>query len=339
MIGIDISDHSVKVVRLSNRSPHHLLARGWQEIPERLIEHGRINDERSVKQIVMETFKKCGLATGCDDAVIASIPESESFLRVIEIPEMDESEISEAVKWEVGQHIPFGLEKVYLDWQWVNQHAAQGRAEVLVGAAEKSIVNQLYSVLASLNLDVAALELESQAFIRSLISPELKQRQGLLVVDLGGAATNVAVHDQGTIRFTATLRKGVRDLLSILSAEERTNVMCLLTDCAPVDVTKAVPKIMSDLEALVVEVHGVVEYYTGLAPQRKISEILLTGGGSNLPGLDQAFLRIFDNVHVQRGNPWVNVLIPGRSAEAPMKITESVHYATAVGLALRKVDI
>lgn len=339
MIGIDISRYSVKIIRLSNAAPRRLLAHCWHDVPAGVMEKGQIKNEEVMRQVIVEALQQCSLKTGAGDTVVASIPETESFLRVIEIPRMDESEISEAVKWEVAQHIPFGLENVYLDWQVVvNQRNLQkDRQEVLVGAAERRVINPLHSLLASLEFDVGALELESQAIVRALISVELRQRRGLLVVDLGSSGTNVVIHDRGTVRFTASLNKGSRELFGPLSADEIAAVSGAPKELDAGKAAAIAQKLQASFDSLVIEVHGVVEFYTGLDAENEVNEILLTGGGSNLPGLDQAFLRHFDDVHVQRGNPWVNMIPAGKSARLPMSVRESVHYATAIGLALRRV--
>jgi type IV pilus assembly protein PilM len=337
---MDISRHSVKIIRLSNTTPPRLLAHCWHEVPAGAMEMGEVRNAKVMHQVIVEALEQCSIQLGARDTVVASIPETESFLRVIEIPRMDVSEISEAVQWEVAQHIPFGLENVYLDWQLVvnqDQPPAGDRLEVLVGAAERRVVDPLYSLLSGLDLDVGALELESQAIVRALISPELRQKKGLLVVDVGSSATNVVIHDRGTVRFTASLQKGARELFGPLTASEREALTGRPKELDPPEAALIAQKLAANFDSLVVEVHGVVEFYTGLDAENEINEILLTGGGANLPGLDQAFLRHFEEVHVQRGNPWVNILSAGKKARAPINVRESVHYATAIGLGLRRV--
>ena len=73
-----------------------------------------------------------------------------------------------------------------------------------------------------------------------------------------------------------------------------------------------------------------MEFYNGIDTQHQVREILLTGGGANLPGLDHAFLKYFDNVHMQRGNPWVNILPAGSGGRPPLDIHETVHFTTAL---------
>lgn len=339
MIGIDISDHSVKVVRLANRADHKLLAHCWHEVPTSIMERGVIKDVSQMQQILRAAIERCNIRTDFKDAIVASIPETQSFLRVIDIPQMNEGEISEAVKWEVAQHIPFGLENVYIDWQVIpsGAHSAPGRQEVLVGAAEKKVVDPLVQVFAGLRLDVAALELESQAIVRSLVARELEQRAGLLIVDLGSSATNVVIYDRGTIRFTASLKRGASDLLHPLTTEEASVVSGSPKEVLQFDSEQIAGKLQPAEEELVIEIQGIVEFYNGIASDHEVKEIILTGGGSNLPGFDRAILRYFDNVLIHHGNPWVNILSTHKDMKPPLGLHESVHFSTALGLALRKV--
>lgn len=358
MLGLDISDRSLKLIHLTDHAPQRLLSRCWLPLKEGVMSKGVVQRPDDLRQVVTQALAQCRIKPKHAESVVASIPETQSFLRVVEIPTMAEEEIDEAVQWEVAQHIPFSLENVYIDWQPVNLPDRQaggqpdrdtgkpdrhtvgaGKMEVLVGVAQKQVIDPLYAVLHGLPLDVLAFELESQAIVRALISPELRYKQGLLIVDLGASATNVVVHDHGTVRFTASLQRGALDLLTNVDAAARQKMLETPPEQLQIPEQMA-PQFRPAQEALVVEVHGVVEFYNSLDNKHTVREIILTGGGSNLPGLDQAFLQHFDNVTIQRGNPWV--MVRGGKAGAPqqpMNIQESVHYATAVGLALRSVVI
>ncbi len=354
MLGLDISDRSLKLIHLTNQAPYRLVSRCWLPLKDGVMSRGVVRRSDELQQAIMQALLQCRIKPKERETVIASIPETQSFLRVVEIPLMAEDEIDEAVQWEVAQHIPFGLDNVYIDWQPVTgqtdktdppagqagRHAvAAGKMEVLVGVAQKQVIDPLYAVLRSLPVEVAAFELESQAIVRALISSELRYKQGLLIVDLGASATNVVVHDHGTVRFTASLQRGALDLLTGTDTAARQHMLETPPEQLQIPEQMA-PQFRPAQEALVVEIHGVVEFYNSIDTQHTVREIVLTGGGSNLPGLDQAFLQHFDNVVIQRGNPWVLVRGAKHGAvAAPMNIQESVHYATAVGLALRPVTI
>jgi type IV pilus assembly protein PilM len=342
MIGLDISDRSVKIVQLSQSEPRRLLAHCWHAIPEGVIEHGLIRERSKLQQVLKEALQLCQMTSRADDAVVASIPEMQSFLRIVELPAMADDEMHEAVRWEVARHIPFGLENVYIDWQPVEagHTPSAGQREVLVGAAQRKVVDPLLGVFRALGINVVALELESQAIVRALISNELRSHQGLLLVDLGGTVTNVVIHDHGAMRFTASLQRGANSLATVLPAGSARLLEGPRQDELPAEDQRRIAEgLRAGQEELVMEVLGIVEFYNGIDANHEVKEILLTGGGSNLPGLDNVFLRYFENVHVQRGNPWVNILATGWKKRPPLSLRESVHFTTALGLALRQVDL
>jgi type IV pilus assembly protein PilM len=336
MIGIDISDQTIKVVRLSRGHITKLLSHCMHVLPSGIVVNGIVVDSSAMEVEIRKALSSCS-AGSAPDSVIASIPETQSFLRVVEIPTMTEDEIQEAVKWEIAQHIPFGLENVYIDWQPCSgEHVTRpGHQEVQVGAAQKKVVDVLYGVLHALRLDVAAFELESQAIVRSLISREWRLKQGVLIVDIGSTATNVIVYDQGASRFTASLQRGVVHLTSSLPPDDARGVLEALHHLPSDLVDRIQPGIISGLEQLVKDIKGIVDFYNGIDRDHKVQEIILTGGGSNLPGFDDVFLQQFDDVHIQRGNPWVNILSGASQVRPPLDLQESVRYTTALGLALR----
>lgn len=340
MIGVDISDHSIKIMQLSNDHKRKYLGHCTSDVPDGAIKRGFILEQETVRKCFQETLTKCRIDSKINDSFIFSIPETQTFLRVIEIPEMQEDEIGEAIKWEVAQHIPLGLENMYIDWQPITHgaHPTKGnRREIQVGAAQRKLVDALYDTLKPLGLDIGAFELESQAITRSLISEELRDKQGIVIVDLGGTATNVIVHDHGALRFTATLPKGLDDTLSSVSQDERSAIENGKGKLTEEEIRAAAPQLTAVNDELAGEVLSIAEFYSGIDTSHVVHEILLTGGGANVPGLDKAFLKHFENVHVQRGNPWVNVLGDNGSTRVPMDVKESIRYSTALGLAMRQV--
>ncbi|MDP2967330.1 MAG: pilus assembly protein PilM, partial [bacterium] len=69
---------------------------------------------------------------------------------------------------------------------------------------------------------------------------------------------------------------------------------------------------------------------------KKVSKILLCGGGANLKGLTD-FLSSELKIPVELGNPWINIL-PKPLKEVPeLPYEKSLSYTTALGLALRGV--
>lgn len=340
MIGIDISDQSIKVVQLSDDGRRRLVSHCMHMLPAGIVVSGVVVNQQEMEKELVTALGSCSIGNYKKGAVVVSIPENQSFLRVIEMPLMADDEVSEAIRWEIAQHIPFSVDSVYIDWQALQDmgHANNPeKREIQVGAAQKKVVDPLYSVMSSVGLDVAAFELESQAIVRALISPALHRKQGVLIVDIGSTSTNVIVHDVGASRFTASLQRGVSHLASKMGLEDQKKLMENLDEIPPDLMQRITPVIAPELDSLVVDIRGVVDFYNSIDAQHRVQEVILTGGGSGLPGLDESFLHHFDDIHIQRGNPWVTMLSGVAGTRLPMTVQQSVRYATAIGLALRHV--
>lgn len=339
MIGIDISDQTIKVVRLSHNRKK-MLSHCMRMLPAGVMVNGVVVDKGKMEQEIRSILSSCGISVKIKDSVVISIPEMQSFLRVIEIPTMQEFEIHEAVRWEIAQHIPFGLENVYIDWQPSSPSGGTvnpARMEVEVGAAQRKVVDPLYEIIHKIGLDIAACELESQAIVRSLISRDWKTKQGILVIDIGNTGTNVIVYDYGIIRFTASLTKGLVELLKDIMPEDTKAIINNLNEFPKWFSTRVEAAIALSAEELVRDIFGIVQFYNGVEARREVKEIILTGGGSSLLGLDAVFLKYFTKAHIQRGNPWVNILAGADVEKPPFDLQESVRYSTAIGLALRSI--
>lgn len=338
MIGLDISDHSVKVVRIVRKKMPVFKAYAAEKLPDGAIIHGIVEQKSAVQGAVTKALTACSVAKRSGEPIVISVPEKQSFLRVLEIPEMDDEEITEAIQWEVAQHIPFGLDTVYLDWQPLSipgHTPPDSKIEVQVGAAQRKVIDSIFGMLQPLSLDIAAFELEAQALSRSLISKELQAKQGILIVDLGRSATNVIIHDHGALRFTATLPKGVSNITSQAPQHVAQMVVKDLSTLHEDEARLFVEALMPFMEELAAQVHGIAEFYNSIGAQHEVQEIILTGGGANMPGLDTALGKFFNKVHFQRGNPWVNIVTGKKDVKPPISAKQSVRYCVAIGLALR----
>lgn len=345
MVGIDISDRSIKVVEVSPGEPAVLRTVCWSPVPSSLIDRGVIKDISGVSAKLEEALVKCSPVAITGKRVVVSIPETQSFVRVIEIPIMPEKEIDEAVQWAVRQHIPFDLEWVYLDWQpLVSSARTPGHQQLLVGAARRDVVDPLMAVLDGLKLSVAALELEAQAVARSLLPMHELDVRGVLVVDLGATATNVVFYDQGTMRFTTSIQQGGDDLTNVLAqtlhlqpdiaAEKKASIGVGVGDPSITEVLR------SAAQQLVVRISQIVRQMMAQADETThIQAILLAGGSANLPGIMEIFSEVFPGIPVELGNPWTNLEQNGKRVGLTLSTADALHFVTALGLALRPDDL
>lgn len=348
MIGIDISDRSIKIAEVTDRRNPYLKSVCWSPLPPNIMRRGVIQDVPAATVALKEAFTKCSPQAVSGNVVVASIPETQSFVRVLEIPAMADRDVDEAVQWAVRQHIPFDLDRVYLDWQAVIEPSLdRKRRQVLVGAVQRDVVDPLLQALDGVGLKVAAFELEAQAIVRSILPRDARDVRGVLIIDLGATSTNVIFFDQGVIYFTTSVQSGGDDLTQQLShnlhiqpqiaAEQKALVGVQNGQVSQTDVATALREgtlqLLSRVQQVVREMQA--QFADG---ERPVKAVLLSGGSANLPGITQVFAEVFPGIPIEMGNPFIN-MVNDVNHPVPLSPADSSHFVTALGLALRHPDV
>jgi len=365
--GLDISDLSIKVVKLKKKGKFLGLASfGEIEIKPGLVEEGEIKDEDALAKTIKEGLGKLKGEKLKTKNVIASLPEKKSFLQVIQMPKMQEEELKASVSFEAENYIPLPIEEVYLDFQIVNPlHDNLDHTDILLAASPRKIVDPYVSCLKKAGLFPYVLEIESQSVARALVKNSITSAP-VFLVDFGKNATTFVVYSGRALRFTSTLAISSQQLTEAIS----TNLKVSLADAEKLKIkyglqalrkniqkkepaskeednkeSKKVGEIVLPiLEDFAKEIKKCISYYQThashehLTPSGKdtknVEKVILCGGGANLSGLPD-FISSLIRVPVQIGNPWTNIL-PEPLKELPqMSFRDSLGYTAALGLALR----
>jgi len=347
--GLDLSDLSVKLAWLK-RSGQQLNLASFirQDIPENIIESGIIKKEDELIDLIKKTVAQAKGEKIKTKFCVVSLPETESFIRVVQLPKIKEDEIAEAIKWELEANIPVSIEDVYFDWQKVEvDFSSPDHMDILIGALPKTLVDPYLNVIKKADLKPLVFEIESIATARALIN-----RKGpvdpLFIIDIGAKRTSLIIFAGGTVLLTTSLpisnnlliediAKGLQ--IDYLKAKKMKIKIGL-------DLFKEGGKVFRIIEPrlleLVGEIKKYIEYYNAILlskyPQKTgITKILLCGGGANLNGLP-GFLSSELKTEVAIGNPWNNILDPDTKELPGLPFSESLSFTTALGLALRGAD-
>lgn len=339
MIGLDISDHSIKVVEVTDGAPPKLRTACWSPLAPGLMRRGLVQDTEQLGNAVQTALRQCTPVPVTGEDCVVAIPEAQSFVRVLELPTMSSIETSEAIQWAIRQHIPFDPDRVYVDWQPVPRTQPDEKQQVLVGAAPRDVVDRLISVAEHAGLRVRAAELETQGIARSLLPADRTDVSGVLLVDLGATTTNVILFDRGTMRFTTSIRQGGDTLTERLVeqlhlepniANEKKAAIGVRSDASETDVTDT---LRAAAAGLVQQIGQVIRQATRPGQTSSVRSILLAGGTANLPGIFDVFADVFAGVPIQRGNPLINVTPTGTTSA--LSANDAAYFTTAIGLALR----
>lgn len=348
--GLDISDLSIKVAQLTkSKGGFSLSSFGEFPIESGIIERGQIKKEKELASILKGIQARVQGGKIHTPYVIASLPEEQAFLQIIQLPRMNKEDLESAVRFEAENYVPYSLDTMEIDFQRVEPVVDHlNHADVLLAAFPKATVESYVAVLKTAGLVPLALEIESSAVARALIAQETAPLP-VLVVDLGATRTSFIVFAGYSLRFTASiavsssqLTQSIADSLRIGFQEaEVLKSQYGLEDLASASGRKVFEALVPTLADLVEQIKKHINYYESHAghehlerPVSAIQKIILCGGGANLKGIIQFLVRELHR-EVGIGNPWVNILPTSLQELPPMSFAESLRYTTAFGLALR----
>lgn len=140
----------------------------WASLPldPGLVSQGLVNDQAKLAEKLKELFKLQKVPMG---KVIAGISGHDSVYRIINLPELPEAVLPEAVKREAKRVIPVPLEEVYLSYQPLE--VAQGETAVFLTAFPRNIADSLYQTLHKAGLQPYIMDLAPLALCRTLNEP------------------------------------------------------------------------------------------------------------------------------------------------------------------------
>jgi len=337
--GLDIGSHSIKAVQLTGSLDRPIfVAAGQIESPTSSSEQiPSIDNEQAIEAIagsIKTLHKEAHFST---DKVIAALPESQIFTRVVELPSLKQAEIKNTIAWEAEQYVPVPMSEVRLDWQVLGK-VADGKVEVLLIAAPIALVESYLKMIRLANLTPISLETEITAVARSLVQ-RVEGTPSTMVVSVGASTTDLSIVNDGRISFTRSIGTGgqalARGVAQDLGFEIDQATEYMKT--YGLDPTSLEGKVMQAIkpifDVIVNEIRRVLAYYSTKHPDEPVKRIVVTGGTAKLPGL-VIYLAEALGLEVQVGNPWEGISLPPQAAKK--LVSESTSYAVAVGLALKQ---
>jgi type IV pilus assembly protein PilM len=341
VFGLDLSDFSIKVVKIEDQGTSEcVVSYATVSLPSGCIIGGEIQKKDQVVSAIKKALTIAGPKKIKTKKVICSLPEAKAFLRIISLPKMNNSEMAEAIKWEMEANIPLSLDQVYYDWQVIPQSLIleKDKINLLVVAIAKLAVDQTVEVLESAGLDPVGLEIESIAQARSLLD-EKNEQSTIMIVDIGDCRTSFSVIKGGLPCFTSSIPICGQTLTDVISK----NMKISFEEAEKIKLAYGIGNDFKNdsllkmqqpvLENLVQEIERSIDFYlTGLKYSKNIDKIILCGGGANAKGLLPYFSKKLGR-EIELGNPWINMKL---EKNLPIiKKDQSVQYSTAIGLALK----
>lgn len=340
IFGLDIGTTLIKAVQFQGDATNlQLVAAGMTPTPARGLTSDAETDLQQVALSVRSLVREARVTT---PLVVASLPESQIFTRVIELPVLTDTELQSAIKYEAEQYIPIPLSEVKLDYEVLSRPAAgqtNQKMEVLLVAAPTILVTRYLKLLDMVGLKPYALDTEITSTARALLGRETTPAV-TLIIEIGAATTELSIVSGRKISLTRSLAVGgasftraVAQGLGFELAQAEQYKITYGLDSTDLE-GKVGAAIKPIFDVIVNEAKRAVVYWAGKYPQSSIKRFILTGGSSKMAGSLEYLVQAtgLEGLH---GELWNGVTF-GQHVPAQVR-ADSAFYATAAGLALKDI--
>ncbi len=341
LIGVDIGYGGIKLVELRNEKGRaRLVTYAYANFSSESQEKSFLTDIPGTAELLKRMLAKARVTT---KRVVAALPNSSVFSSILSVPTSNDKEIKDAVTLQAKKLIPLPLEEISLDSKIIDKteksENVKSATRVLITAAPKTLIGKYTDIFKQAGLELAYLETEALAEIRSLIG---KDRSTIMIVDIGSFRTNIMVVEKGIPFLTRSIATGGNSITQTIAktlgipleqAESMKRDIKSMQAFAPAgDLSPILTVLMKPVLDEIKYSFNIYQSQETAGIQKRIEKIIVTGGSSLLPRLPE-FLTQQMSVNTYLGNPWARVVYPPDLR--PVLEEMGPRYAVTIGCAMR----
>lgn len=338
MFGLDIGSQTVKFMQLAPaKQSATVRAYGSVATKEKVMQDGVITNVAAAAKQVDELLAQHAVGTLTTNRVVMGIPVSHVYTRVLKLPMMSGKELSDAIKLEVEQSVPAPIKNLYYDYETTDIDDPENMLVRMV-AAPRSIVDSYEAVCAMLGLDLSLVQTNIRADAQlCMLYEDIAADRPYIIVDVGGDSIDIGIFDK-TLRVTGTVDEGGNSLTEAISStlkvsHDEAHDIKISQGIGPGEnQEKIVGAVTPILSKVIAEIKKIDRFYAErVSENAELSQILILGGGANMPGLGD-YLTNAMHTAARVVSPWGRSLQFGKLE--PPELADLPRFLTCAGLAL-----
>jgi len=335
---LDIGSSAIRLCELTHTKTGYQLTKYYQKeysSDPALDETARRDQKvKALQELIKETKVRTR-------QTIFGVPGQSVFTRTRALPPVPEYKVTQIVRYEIQQQIPFSLDQIAMDYQVLDRTAAGGY-EVLMAAIKVDVVDKHVEVLQQCKRIIDVVDVSPLAAYNWLKHTGEFGDQGecVALIDLGATTTDIVIERENQFRFTRPLNIGGNDITRALAAasgmtfadaEKLKRDRGFAPTGDPERDGKAGQIIGDVLQRLVGEIMRSFAYFRSLPGGGQVNRVVLCGGGACLRNIIPYLQRQL-GLEVRIAQPLAGLAI----APTAQQVNERPEQACiALGLALR----
>jgi type IV pilus assembly protein PilM len=340
IVGLDIGVGFIKAAEISFAAEKPCLkSAGIISVPDAFRKEKKIGNFQALPELLQKLWAENKLT--CRD-VSTAIDGREVFVREIAFPAMSGEELKSAVRWDMGNYVPYPENSYYYDFaatNMINEGAKESR--VLLAAAPMASVDNIAGMLKEAAFKVWAVDIEPLA---------MKETMGIfdavnVIVDIGYFHSQIILFSGEVPSVTMIVPWGGQKFTQVIMEEFGINfaeaeILKMCQDESFLEQKSEdfrqyrLVEIHNLVDELAAAIRQAVEYYFSKNEPKNIEKVYLTGGGANFKNLAKNIENRLEQVPVRVHNPFI-VLDIAPDLDKDYLNGIAPQFAVAVGLALR----
>ena len=262
----------------------------------------------------------------------------------------DEQQLANAVRFRAHEALSIPLDQAVLDYHVVSETVDESGTvsqRVLLAAAYQEQIDHYVQACKAARVELSSIDVEAFALLRA-VAPRNGDADGTpttasVVVSIGHDRSTLAISDGTVCDFMRVLDWGGAKLEAAIARElgltgpeaaELKHRLDLAADAVEEDdprPARARGAVTRELQALAREVIASLQFYQGEPGSLAISEVLITGGTTRIPGLAEELERL-TRVPVRVADPLAAVHVTNGLADRD----DLASLAVAIGLGVNR---
>lgn len=341
LVGLDIGTSAVRAAQVAGgRGGSSVTAFAQVPLPHGAVIDGEIRDAGVVSEAIAQLWRRAKIRS---KRVVIGVANQRVVVRQIDLPYLEEKDLRSSLQFQVADHIPMSVEDAELDFEVIEDfqtESGEHLMRVLLVAAASDMIEGFVDAVTKGGLDPVGVDLAPFAVTRA-VSAAARGETGVAgaeaVVDVGAGVTNIVVHVGGEPRFVRILLLGGDDVTKALADE--LGIAFDEAEALKLDLgrgggsAQALRILEKQVDSLVEEIRGSIDYYSSQEESSTVSSVLMTGGGSLTSGLVSKLEQTL-RTQVVRAAPLTSLNYSKSGLTEDQAIQVDPVAATAVGLAM-----
>ncbi|GAA1440204.1 type IV pilus assembly protein PilM [Leifsonia poae] len=341
VVGIDIGSASIRAVEVADPGkPKPTLMRHHEVLlPDGAVSRGEVLEPNTVAAALKTLWGQGGFKS---KNVVLGMGNQRVLARDLTVPKMSQTRIRESLPFQVQDMLPVPVAEALLDFYPVSESMSDTGPVVnglLVAAVKDAVLGNVKATQLA-GLTTVDVDLIPFALTRVLLG---RSAAGgcVALIEIGANTTSVVIALNGVPQFVRIIPTGGADLTQALvseleidlgEAERLKATIGLAKQVTTIEEHRAVEIIYRVASELLTSLRNTVSYFVNTHPSIPVRELVVTGGGAQLPGLTEA-LSEMTRLPVALGDPFRAIAL-SRSLNADLLRHNRSRLAVALGLAL-----